>query len=176
MGERAMASAPAQIIKARALTREAYRPYGEVIAADEALPFKPANFGRSKRFNWLADVLNLRPEARLNLCVFRCEPFVQPEIQLQLLEKHPHSTQVFMPMHDGTYVTIVARGGAEPDLTTLAAFIVKSPQGISYNPGTWHYPMTALGQQLDMACLVFEDKTKDDCVVSELNHSVLIHL
>jgi ureidoglycolate lyase len=172
-----MASAPTQIIKARALTREAYRPYGEVIAADEALPFTPANFGRAKRFDWLSDVLNLRPDdSRLNICVFRCEPFVQPELPVQLLEKHPHSTQVFLPMHEGTFVTIVAQGGAEPDLSTLAAFLVHSPQGITYRPGIWHYPMTAIGKLLDMACVIYENQTADDCVIFELPQRVLIQI
>jgi ureidoglycolate lyase len=172
-----MASAPAQIIKARELTPEAFRPYGDVIAADEALPFKPANFGRAKRFNWLSDLVNLRPdEARLNLCVFRCQPFNLPEMPVQMLEKHPHSTQVFLPMHEGSYVTIVARGSNEPDLSTLAAFVASKQQGISYRPGIWHYPMMALGKQLDLACLIYEDKTPDDCVVAELSAGVLVLL
>jgi len=172
-----MTSAPPRIIKAQPITPEAYRAYGQVIAARDDLPFKPANFGSAKRFNYLADVLNLRPDSgRFNLCIFRCSAFTQPEMTIKMLEKHPFSTQVFMPMQDGKYVTIVAQGGDNPDLSTLAAFIIEGAQGISYLPGIWHYPMTALGRQLDLACLVFEDETKGDCTVADLSEPITVRL
>ena len=44
-----MASAPAQIIKAQKLTPETYSAYGDVIAAIDDRPFKPANFGTAKQ-------------------------------------------------------------------------------------------------------------------------------
>jgi ureidoglycolate lyase len=171
-----MTSTPTRTIEARPISRKAYEPYGQLIAADDALPWKPANFGKAQRFNYLADVLNLRDSARLNLCIFRCSPFTESELSVKLLEKHPASTQVFMPMQDGRYITIVAQGGERPDLSTLAAFIVEAPQGISYHPGIWHYPMTALGRQLDLACLVFEDESEGDCEIVELDEAVLVRI
>jgi ureidoglycolate lyase len=172
-----MTSTPTRVIAAQPVSREAYKPYGELVAADPNLAWKPANFGKAQRFNYLADVLNLRADAaRLNLCIFRCSPFTESELSINLLEKHPQSTQVFMPMQDGRYITVVAQGGERPDLSTLAAFIVEAPQGISYHPGIWHYPMTALGRQLDLACLVFEDESAGDCEIVELDEAVLVRI
>lgn len=158
------------------ITREAYQPYGDLIAADEALPFNFANMKTAKRFNHLADVVNLRPDsARLNLCVFRCDPLEKLPLEIKLLERHEYSTQVFMPISSAArFLVVVSLGGAEPDLTTLKAFEVSNPQGISYKPGIWHYPMTALEHQVDFACLVHEDGTKDDCGIHALAEPVAI--
>lgn len=164
-------------IKALPLTRQAYEPYGCVIGAADELPWRPANMGTSRRFNHLAEVENLRGDkAKLNLCLFSCKPLAKLPLEMKLLEKHPHSTQVFLPMSkNGRYLAIVCLGGDKPDLSTLAAFVVEGAQGISYYPGIWHYPMTALDDHLDFSCLVYEDDSKEDCIVVQLDQPVLVH-
>lgn len=163
-------------LSAKPITRSDYAPYGALIAVDPSLPFGPANFGRAKRFNWLGEVQNLRPNAKLNLCIFSYEKVESSPIELKLLEKHPQSTQVFLPMSaDSAYLTVVALGADVPDLTTLKAFIVNGPQGITYHPGIWHYPMTVVGSPMDLACVVFEDETRDDCLVWNCDRSITVN-
>jgi ureidoglycolate lyase len=154
-------------IKAIPLNKEAYLPYGKVIRVDAEMPFKPANFGTAKRYNHLCELENLRPEeAKLNLCIFRCSPLQKLPLELKLLEKHHLSTQVFIPLSaSARYLAIVCLGGDKPDLSTLGVFLVEGSQGISYYPGVWHYPMTALDAELDFCCMVHEDGSKDDCVI-----------
>lgn len=166
----------ATTLKALPLSRVEYERYGRVIAADDALPWRSANMGTSRRFNHLAGVENLRPDkAKLNLCVFSTTPLAQPPLEMKLLEKHPYSTQVFLPMDSGgQYLVVVCLGGDEPDLSTLAAFVAAGSQGISYYPGVWHYPMTSLNKSIDFACLVYEDGTKDDCIIQQLSPSILV--
>jgi ureidoglycolate lyase len=158
------------------ISREAYEPYGSLIAGDEALPFKFANMKTAKRFNHLADVVNLRPDsATLNLCVFRCSPLEKLPFEIKLLERHEFSTQVFMPISSNArYLVIVSLGGDKPDLSTLKAFEATNPQGISYKPGVWHYPMTALDNQVDFSCLVHEDGTKEDCEIHTFDEPIAI--
>jgi len=160
------------------ISREAYAPYGDLIAADETLPFNFANMKTAKRFNHLCDVVNLRPEsAKLNLCVFRCSPLEKLPFEIKLLERHELSTQVFMPISsDATYLVIVSLGSDKPDLSTLKAFECRNPQGISYKPGIWHYPMTALHHQVDFACLVHEDGGQADCEVHIFDAPVSISI
>ncbi|HEY9713727.1 MAG TPA: ureidoglycolate lyase, partial [Chroococcales cyanobacterium] len=84
-GEDLTAPLTASVIKARKMTREAYQPYGDVIGADDVLPFKPANNGTAKRFNHLCDLKNLKPEsARLNVCIFRCSPLPKLPLEIKL--------------------------------------------------------------------------------------------
>lgn len=155
-------------ILCRPLTPDAYAVYGDVIAASpRGEPGRPANQGTARRFDHLAAVEDLRPgRAALNLCVFRCAPRAAWPMPLALLEKHPASTQVFLPMNARRYVVVVALGVDRPDPSTLAAFVAAGAQGVSYRPGVWHHPMVALDAEIDFACLVWEDGSGDDCVVA----------
>ncbi len=156
-------------VLARPMSADAFTPYGRVIAAaPHGEPGAPANQGTARRFDRLADIVNLRPgAATLNLSVFRCSPREGASVPVALLEKHPASTQVFIPMEARRYLVIVARGGDAPDLSTLAAFVAEGAQGVAYEPGVWHHPMIALDAAIDFACLVWEDGTERDCVVVE---------
>lgn len=165
-------------IQTEPISREAYSAYGNLIAADENLPFRLVNMGTAKRFNHLADVANLRADsAKLNLCVFRCSPVTEQGFEIKLLEKHQFSTQVFVPMSsDAKFLVIVCLGKDKPDLSTLKAFEATNGQGISYYPGTWHYPMTAVGRQVDFACLVHENDSAADCEIFTLDSAIEIAL
>ena len=152
------------------LTADAYAPYGNVIAATER--FRPANQGTAKKSEHLAELLETRG-ARANVSVFRCTPRVLPHA-VTLLEKHPASTQVFVPMNAVRYLAIVALGGDAPDLSTLRAFEASPTQGITYHPGIWHHPMVALERETDFFCLVFEDGTAGDCVEHAVSEPVSV--
>lgn len=152
------------------LTADAYADYGHVImASPRGEPGKPANQGTARRYDHLAALDDLRPgQASLNVTVFRCAPRAPGAFEIALLEKHPASTQIFVPMNAERYLVIVARGGDRPDLATLGAFIASGTQGVSYLPGVWHHPMIALDREIDFACFVFEDGTAGDCVVAPI--------
>ena len=153
-------------VAAQPLSPESYSLYGDVImASPHGEPGRPANRGTARRFNPLAPVEDLRPgAATLNVFVFRCSPRLDFPLPVTLLEKHPSSTQVFLPMNARRYLVLVARGGDRPDLGSLAAFIATGAQGVSYRPGVWHHPMIALDAEIDFSCLVWEDGTASDCV------------
>ncbi|MBX9694898.1 MAG: ureidoglycolate lyase [Cyanobacteria bacterium] len=162
-------------LKCKPISRAAYQVYGDLICADEGRAFVSSNMGTAKRFNHLTPVDNNRPtSAKLNLCVFRCQPTNLP-LEIKLLERHEFSTQVFLPMKDDAlFVVIVCLGGDKPDLNTLRAFIVDGAIGISYRPGVWHYPMTALEKGIDFSCLVWEDGSKQDCEIVSLPSAISV--
>lgn len=158
-----------RVIAAEPLRAEAYRPFGDLVSADRAdVPARPANQGTAARRDLLAGVASLRPAATLNVCSFRCAPRTAWPLPVALLEKHPMSTQVFIPMNARRYLVLVALGDEAPDLATARAFIATGTQGVSYHPGVWHHPMIALDDAIDFTCLVWEDGTASDCVVAPL--------
>ncbi len=154
------------------LTQDAYRSYGAVIAARSDITPSSANMGTAQRFNRVGKLENLRQNATPNVCVFRSSPFKGDPFEIKLLEKHPHSTQAFVPMNcSKRYLVVVCNGLAktdEPDLNTLRAFIASPNQGITYLPGVWHHPLIALDEVTDFACVVWEDDTAGDCVIKKL--------
>jgi ureidoglycolate lyase len=161
------------------LATDSYRPYGTVVSADrtDIAPTK-ANQGTADRFNRLGPLENLRPgDATANLCVFRSQPFSGCDFSVQLLERHEFSTQLFVPLAGvRRYLVVVALGEAEPDLTTLRAFIARGDQGITYSPGVWHHPLIALDQVTDFACVVFENGAPEDCKIHRFSRPIEITL
>lgn len=95
---------------------------------------------------------------------------------IRLLEKHPYSTQLFVPMNASRFLIVVARGGDRPDLACIAAFIASGLQGVTYAPGVWHHPMIALDDATDFTCLTWEDGTASDCVMSDLVEPIGIEI
>ena len=167
------------MITPAAMSRDAYLLYGDLISARADVAPVAANLGTAQRFNWLGELSNLRPDgARANLCLFRSQPFPAAEFPVRLLERHPFSTQVFIPINCSRhYLIVVALGGdAGPDLLTLRAFLVGREQGITYRPGVWHHPLIALDRETDFACVVWEDESRGDCEVRKLGETIAIAL
>ncbi|KNC80077.1 ureidoglycolate hydrolase [Sphaeroforma arctica JP610] len=167
------------LLRAEPLTEENFKPYGDVIESKSPSgSVIAANQGSAVRSNRVAAMMNKRADAVANLCVFRCTPKELP-FQCKLLERHPHSTQVFIPMMDESkrYLVIVSEAteGPEPDLSSLKAFIASNTQGISYSAGCWHHPMVALDAMTDFACLVYENGLADeDCQEHHFTQTIMI--
>lgn len=70
-------------------------------------------------------------------------------IQVGFLERHPFTTQSFIPMGGSpspSYVVIVAddRPDGSPDFDSIKAFSVRGDQGVCYAAGVWHAPMATI--------------------------------
>ena len=161
-------------LTAAPLTAEAFAPFGEVVSA--ALPGgSTANQGTALRFDYTSQLHNARPHARANLVAVRCVPVTLP-FRLKLLERHPCSSQTFVPMICSRYLVCVAPSGADgaPQLDGLKAFIGRPGQGINYHAGVWHHPLVVLDEPAQFAMLVWEDGSKDDCVEWPLPTSIVV--
>lgn len=150
---------------ARPLTRESFTPFGHVLEITPALgEGKPVNMGTARRHNAVLDIENLRPNAKLNICAFRCQPSQPGKFPVVELEKHQHSGQLFVPLNATRYLVAVAHGKDTPDLDTLQVFLAHGRQGVCYGPGIWHQPMIVFDVETDFSCFVWEDGTAEDCV------------
>ncbi len=156
------------------LTADAFLPFGRVVSAGLQAG-SSANQGTAVRFDHCAPLDSTRPQSRPNLAVFRSVPRTLPH-EVVLLERHPCSTQVFIPMLVSRYLVCVAPtlpdGG--PDLAGLKAFICSPGQGVAYAPGTWHHPMVALDTPGELVMLAWEDGTALDCEVRELGEKISV--
>lgn len=162
-------------ITAAALTREAFAPFGDVVSAGLTAG-SAANQGTAVRFDFCAPLINTRPEAKANLAVFRSIARALP-LELKLLERHPCSTQVFLPMVCARYLVCVAPALADgaPDVASLRAFVCAPGQGVAYAPNVWHHPIVALDAPAEFAVLVWEDGTPRDCELHPLARPLLIN-
>ena len=146
------------------LTPEAFAPFGDVVSAGLRAGAS-ANQGTAVRFDGAAQLETTRPAARPNLAVFRSIAKTLP-FELRLLEKHPCSTQAFLPMLCARFLVCVAppMPDGSPDVARLVAFLCGPGQGINYQRGVWHHPILALDAPAEFAMLAWEDGGPLDCV------------
>ncbi len=161
-------------MRAAPLTPEAFAPFGDVVSAglrDGA----PANQGTAVRFDRCAALESSRPEARPNLAVFRSLARSLP-IELRLLERHPCSSQTFLPMVCARFLVCVAPAleDGRPDAGGILAFACGPGQGVSYRRGVWHHPILALDAPAELAMLAWEDGGPLDCVEYALEDPVRV--
>jgi len=187
------------------LSPEAFAPYGQVIeaygdhaAAPKGTKITPANAGTASKFHKLSSLVSSYEKqtgATTGISVYRCNPLKEVDAAgtttLTVLERHSFTNQVFIPMGRGIgeglsdpsdrYMVVVAHNGEDdrPDLKTLRAFLATTAQGIVYNQGIWHQPMTVLYKPLDFACVETQigDGSMADCeIVNVYSSSEIIKL
>lgn len=174
-------STPKNLVTAEPLTAEAYKAFGHVIQSGHSDNFTSANQGTAEKYHQVAQVTNTFPQnnGKVHMCVFHCRPTNELPFTIKLLERHPYSSQAFIPMTDNKtrgYLVAVALNGKDdkPDMSTLKTFVASSTQGISYNAGVWHHPMVALEYPTDFAVVVHESGVpQDDCNEVEVPHVVV---
>jgi len=102
------------------------------------------------------------------------ESNVEGHFPVVILERHPYTTQTFIPLglspkeaKDARYLVIVAPtlppcpadehfpvpngegipGSGLPDLSKARSFIAEGSQAVTYDAGTWHAPMVVAGKK-----------------------------
>lgn len=162
--ERTANIVPMRTIRAAPIDAAAYGRYGKIVHAGTSGTARSANHGTAQAWDALAVIENLRGErARATASLFRCRALEGETLAVRWLERHPGSTQMFVPMLCARYLVVVALGADAPDLETLQAFVAAGTSAITYAPGTWHHPMVALEKDADFVNVIFADGTAGDC-------------
>ncbi|MDB6454506.1 ureidoglycolate lyase [Falsirhodobacter sp. 20TX0035] len=127
------------MIRTERLTPAAFAPFGDVLDA-AGDPDKIINAGLCARFH---DRARMEAEGgRLGLSIFRGEPRSLP-YRLEMLERHTHGSQAFLPMTEHPFLVIVAPdAGGVPGAPR--AFLTAPHQGVNLHRGTWHGVLTPL--------------------------------
>ncbi|ODV78156.1 ureidoglycolate hydrolase [Suhomyces tanzawaensis NRRL Y-17324] len=176
---------------AEALSPESFAPYGGVMSADQQIQraqSSAANYGTAVKLHKVAPIVNnyahspnTQP-ATANWNIFRCSAprkliTNQGTFKIynsKVLERHPYSTQTFIPMGQHadqvSYIVIVALTDESspqklPDPTTVKAFLCRGNQSVTYGAGTWHAPMVVIDESvkhIDFAVLIHENGVADD--------------
>jgi ureidoglycolate lyase len=142
------------LIKAQPLTASAFAPFGQV------LEHRPGDPGRR---NFAAELFSDRPGAAPNLRVQRTQPTPLPLIA-SVIERHPHSSQMFAPISGGQYLVVVFPSDADgqPILPAGRAFVAGGGQAVNYNKGAWHHCFVALNGPGTFLMLRWDDGTGAD--------------
>ena len=147
----------------RPLDVASFAPFGNVfsLTGNHTL----VNQGRGTRTNLMLDSHAHDPRAtRLQSALYRLQPSLLP-LTVTVLERHPLSAQLFLPLRVGQYLVVVCGSGSDglPDLATACAFTGKPTQAIQYQAGTWHAPLIALDQPGEFLMQLWESDSALDC-------------
>jgi ureidoglycolate lyase len=161
-------------LRAVPLTRDGFAPFGEVIGADRGRTAR-VNGGRAVRHDDLARLDHATPTQLPTLAAYRVEPSRLP-LAATVLERHPSSSHVFLPMRAARFVVGVAPALPcdAPDLDGARAFLVDGAEGLHYRAGIWHVPMTVLDEEAVFAMLIWKG-AEADTVEHRLPEPLLIH-
>jgi ureidoglycolate lyase len=139
------------IITPQPLVPETFAPFGDVIQAGLGEVTR-VNEGRADRFDSGARLDRLLAETTPVIAIYRIDASDLP-LQVPRLERHPLSSQLFVPMTASRYlvVTVPSDINGDPVPAEAAAFVATGSQAINYQPGVWHCPLVALDQPADFA-------------------------
>ncbi|GLK80541.1 ureidoglycolate lyase [Methylopila turkensis] len=143
-------------LRPRALTAAAFAPFGAPIAIGSG-PSRPVNGGRATRHDDIVafDRAEDAPEARLAL--YRIAPSPRP-FAIDVLERHPRSSQSFTPIVARDYLVVVAPSGPDgaPLVAEAQAFVAPAATGVHYARGVWHLPLVAFDAEALFAMWMWE--------------------
>ena len=124
------------------LTAAGFAAYGDVIETEGRAHY-PINAGMAERFSDLAQVDVGAAGGRPLISLCRAQPVSLP-LRLRLMERHPLSSQAFIPLSWAPFLIVVAPAGEDLSIDDIRAFRSNGRQGINYRAGTWHHPLLAL--------------------------------
>jgi ureidoglycolate lyase len=128
-----------QVLHTEPLTAEAFAPFGEVLEAKGEPAYK-INQGRCTRFHDRGRIEVV--DGRAGISLFKAEPQSLP-YRLEMMERHPHGSQAFIPMSLTSFLVIVAPD-ADGKPGVPRAFVSAEGQGVNLARGCWHGVLTAL--------------------------------
>ena len=152
-------------LKIEPLEHMAFEAFGDVIE----LPHdggRIINDGTAIRHDRIAMLELTADGGQPVLDIFHVKPVSLP-FECQMLERHPISSQAFVPIGECRFLVVVAPAEDDsPDANVSRAFITNGRQGVNYHPGVWHHPILALGEETDFVMIGRAEDGYDCDVVS----------
>lgn len=157
----------------RSLDALSFAPFGDVIEVSEQGQHYSINEGHTERYHDLAKIDTGQQQGRTLVNIFRSKPLPMP-IVLKVMERHPLSSQAFMPLGQQPYLVVVAPPG-EFNESAVRVFLAQPGQGVNYHPGTWHHYCLALHQISDFLVVDRGGEGKN-CDLVQLTGNLIIEL
>ena len=124
------------------INNQNFKKFGDLISIKE----KNYDEINKKTTNSFFDLANIQIEGedkRSRLNIFEAKQRIFP-LQINMLENHPYSSQVFLPFLNTTFLVLVAPISIKPNLDEIEIFKVSDGDGINFNPKVWHFPLISL--------------------------------
>ncbi len=128
--------------KIQNINNQNFQKFGDLISIKEKR-HEEINENTTNSFFDLANIQIAGEDKRVRLNIFEAKKRIFP-LQINMLENHPHSSQIFLPFLKTTFLVLVAPVAIKPNLDEIEIFKVTDGDGINFNPGVWHFPLISL--------------------------------
>tara|TARA_B110000495_G_C22746536_1_gene437550 strand:- start:13 stop:507 length:495 start_codon:yes stop_codon:yes gene_type:complete len=130
------------ILNIKEITKDNFSLYGDLISIRDKSS-EGINNNTTQSFFDLAniEILGENNNARLN--IFSAKKRIFP-LNIDMLEMHPLSSQVFLPMNKTDFIVLVTAVDIKPDLNKIECFKVSNGDGINFKSHIWHFPLISV--------------------------------
>ncbi len=160
-----------RILKPEPLSATQFSAFGDVIGFEGNILPEVINYGTTKKFNDLAHIDVQEENGDPTTHLYRSNP-IGEQLELELMENHPLSSQLFYPLSGRPYLVVVAPPG-RLETSQLRCFLAGSNQGVNYRRGVWHHYCLALHEVSDFL-VIDRAGPGENCVEAPLDPPVRI--
>jgi len=123
------------------ITKHNFSKYGQLIST-ENIKSQDINNETTQSFYDLVniEIFGENKESRVNIFKSIKRDF---PLEINMLEKHPLSSQTFIPLQKTNFIVVVAPVSDKPDINLIEAFHISPEEGINFKPKVWHFPLIA---------------------------------
>ena len=129
-------------LKIKKINVQNFSKYGQLISTKD-IESKNINSNTTKSFFDLANIQILGKDKNCRINIFKAKKRNFP-LEINMLEKHPFSSQVFLPLDKDPFFVIVCPASSKPDLNNLKIFKIENGNGVNFKPEVWHFHLISI--------------------------------
>src|SRR3569623_3076945 len=118
------------------------------------------------------------PPGHHGVAILCPQPVAGGTVTIAALERHPHSTQSFVPSKVGRWIVLAAPTlpDGNPDVANFRAFVAGPEDAICIGRNVWHAGLTVLDRPAEVAMMMWRRAAGDDGVVHELKTAITLNV
>ena len=124
------------------ITKNNFSLYGDLITIRNKKS-EDINNNTTQSFFDLANIEILGDNKNSRLNIFCAKKRIFP-LNIDMLEMHPLSSQVFLPMSKCDFLVLVTPANIKPDLNKIEFFKVSNGDGINFKTNVRHFPLISI--------------------------------
>lgn len=149
------------------------------LAAADLAPFATLVRAEGGKFTTIPEVLEPGDVPGQHAFAVLCPQPVDPRaISITFLERHPHSTQTFVPLTVGRWIVLLAPtlSDGTPDLANIRAFLAGPEDAVCIHRNVWHAGLTVLDRPAEVGMMMWRSAAgpADDGIVFELPDPIVL--
>lgn len=141
------------------------------LSADAMAPFARVLRASDGRFTDIPEVLEQGDTPGHHAFAILCPaPVADQTVRIASLERHPHSTQSFLPIRAGRWIVLVAPTLPDglPDIGHALAFLAGPGDAVCIRRNVWHAGLTVLDGPAEFGMIMWRTNSGDDGIVHDL--------